>query len=208
MPPPLSRGIYRSDRCTSVRDSRRGDCLLAHKATRIGARAACSVWAGLNSRAATKTLEIRDSEAVKEAREARATLLEARKHEAIGWLTGGIAHDFNSLLQTISTWHHVLERSIGEGTQRRVLDSVMRAPSKAADLIKQMLALWSRAKPAPCAIDLADLLLKSQELLQKAVGERIGPTAHCRGSADVVCRPGPTRTGDPEHCLQLTRCHA
>jgi len=134
--------------------------------------------AGLRSAAATKTLESRVAEAVAQAREAQATLLEARKHEAIGRLTGGIAHDFNNLLQTISTGHHVLERSVREGPQRRVLESVMRATAKAADSIKQMLAFGRAENLEPRPIDLADFLLKSQELIQKAVGERIRLSAH------------------------------
>ncbi|MGJ7512279.1 ATP-binding protein [Variovorax sp. GT1P44] len=134
--------------------------------------------AGLRSRAATQMLETRVAEAVAEAREAQATLLEARIHEAIGRLAGGVAHDFNNLLQTISTGHHLLQRSISEGPQHRVLQSVMRATAKAADLIRQMLAFGRAQNLEPESIDLADFVLKSQELASKAVGERILLTAN------------------------------
>lgn len=128
---------------------------------------------GLRSQEATRTLENRIAEAVEHAREAQAKLLDARKHEAIGRLTGGVAHDFNNLLQTISTGHHVLEKTMAEGPQRRVLHSAMRATSKAADLVRQMLA-FGRAQPLePQPVDLADFVLKCQELTSKAVGERI-----------------------------------
>jgi signal transduction histidine kinase len=95
--------------------------------------------AGLRSREATTTLERRVAEAVGEAREAQARLLNGQKHEAIGRLTGGLAHDFNNLLQTISTGLHVMEMT-ATASQRRVLESSARATAKAGELIRQMLA--------------------------------------------------------------------
>lgn len=134
--------------------------------------------AGLDAKAATQTLETRVAQAVKEAREAQATLLEARKHEAIGRLTGGLAHDFNNLLQTISTALHILDRTATAGSQRRVVESAMRAAFKATDLVKQMLAFGRTQKLEPRPVMLADFVLKNLELTQKAVGERITLTAH------------------------------
>lgn len=129
--------------------------------------------AGLRLQDAKRTLEARVAEAAKEARAAQATLLDARKHEAIGRLTGGIAHDFNNLLQTISTGHQVLDRTVQEGPQRRVLHSAMRATAKAADLIRQLLTFGRAQRLEPRPVDLNDMVLKSQELTSKAVGERI-----------------------------------
>ncbi len=133
--------------------------------------------AGAQIREATRTLEQRVAEAVQQAREAQARLLTAQKHEALGRLTGGIAHDFNNLLQTISTAHHVLDRVVAEGPQRRVLDAAMRATAKAADLIRQM-QTFGRSPPLHARpVQLGDVVLKSQELTAKAVGERIALTA-------------------------------
>ncbi|MDM0084853.1 ATP-binding protein [Variovorax sp. J31P179] len=128
--------------------------------------------AGLRSQDAKRTLEARVADAVEEAREAHATLLNVRKHEAIGRLTGGIAHDFNNLLQTISTGHQVLSRTVSEGPQQRVLQSAMRATAKAADLVRQLLTFGRAQRLAPQPVDIGDLVLKSQELTSKAVGER------------------------------------
>jgi signal transduction histidine kinase/ActR/RegA family two-component response regulator len=133
--------------------------------------------AGQRIREATATLEHRVAEAVRQAQDAQARLLTAQKHEAIGRLSGGIAHDFNNLLQTISTAHHVLDRSVTSGPQRRVLDAAMRATAKAADLIRQMLA-FGRAQPLHAQpVDLGDFVLKSQELTSKALGQRVTLTA-------------------------------
>jgi signal transduction histidine kinase/CheY-like chemotaxis protein len=133
--------------------------------------------AALRSHEATRTLEQRVAEAVRQSQEAQAKLLDAQKHEAIGRLTGGIAHDFNNLLQTISTAHQVLDRHVAEGPQRRILQGAMRATAKAADLIRQMLA-FGRAQPLqPQPVSLADLLLTSRELTGRAVGKRVRLTA-------------------------------
>ena len=129
--------------------------------------------AGLRIRSATQTLEERVADAVRQAEEAQARLLEAQKHEAIGRLTGGIAHDFNNLLQTISTGLQVIERAPLEGRHARVLQSAKRATAKAGDLIRQMLTFRRSPALQPRAVDLNDLLLKSQELTAKAAGERI-----------------------------------
>jgi len=133
--------------------------------------------AGIRSQEATQTLEKRVAEAVAQAREAQAKLHESQKHEAIGRLTGGIAHDFNNLLQTISTGQHVLARFVSDGPQRRVLEASMRATAKAADLVRQLLT-FGRAQPLqPRPVDLGDWLLKSQELVAKAIGEQVRLTA-------------------------------
>jgi signal transduction histidine kinase len=133
--------------------------------------------AAVRSQEATHTLERRVTEAVAQAREAQEKLHESQKHEAIGRLTGGIAHDFNNLLQTISTGQHVLDRFVSDGPQRRVLEASMRATAKAADLVRQLLT-FGRAQPLqPRAVDLGDWLLKSQELVAKAIGEQVRLTA-------------------------------
>lgn len=129
--------------------------------------------AGLRSLDATRKLEERVAQAVAQAQEAQAKLLDAQKHEAIGRLTGGLAHDFNNLLQTISTALQVLDSAATQEPQRRVLVAAQRACSKAASLVRQMLT-FGRTEPLdPHPIDLNDFLLNTRELTGKAVGQHI-----------------------------------
>jgi signal transduction histidine kinase len=132
--------------------------------------------AGLRSQEATATLERRVAQAVQEAREAQAALLEGQKHEAIGRLTGGIAHDFNNLLQTIRMGLQVMEMTATAG-QRRVLDSSTRATNRAAELIRQMLAFGRAAPLTPQPVDFRDFMLKTQELAGRALGAKIALAA-------------------------------
>jgi len=122
---------------------------------------------------ATRGLEERVTHAVREAQEAQRQLLDGQKHEAIGRITGGLAHDFNNLLQTISTSLQVIDRSGVETTHRRVLDAAMRATSRAADLVRQMLTFGRTQSLQPVRLDFADFLLKSRELLGKAGDARV-----------------------------------
>ncbi|MCG2594615.1 ATP-binding protein [Ramlibacter sp. XY19] len=129
--------------------------------------------AGVRARHAEQELALEVARAVDEARQAEASLLEARKHEAIGRLTGGIAHDFNNLLQTISMGLQVVYRSVPAGRYSRSLEAAMAACGKAADQVRQMLAFGRTQQLRPQAVDLADLLLRTRELTGKALGERV-----------------------------------
>jgi signal transduction histidine kinase len=134
--------------------------------------------AGVRAREAEQALESRVAQAVSEARQAEASLFEARKHEAIGRLTGGIAHDFNNLLQTISTGLQVVYRSVPEGRHSRPLEAAMAACGRAADQVRQMLAFGRAQQLRPQPVDLANLLLRTRELTGKALGERIALDVH------------------------------
>ena len=129
--------------------------------------------AGARSREWGAELEARVREASEEARKAEAGLFEARKHEAIGRLTGAIAHDFNNLLQTISMGLQVVHLSVPEGKHTRALQAALAACGRAADQVRQMLA-FGRVQPLNLRpVQLADLLLQSKDLTDKAVGERV-----------------------------------
>ena len=129
--------------------------------------------AGMRSHDATHLLERRVQAAVREAEDAQAKLMDAQKHEAIGRLTGGLAHDFNNLLQTIRTALQVFQLNAGGAPPPRVLDSAVRATGRAADLVRQMLA-FGRVRPQEVsAVDFANFLLDTRELVQKALGRGI-----------------------------------
>ncbi|CAM5793864.1 histidine kinase OS=Rhizobacter sp. Root404 OX=1736528 GN=ASC76_02730 PE=4 SV=1 [Rhizobacter fulvus] len=129
--------------------------------------------AGRRSHEAKQLLETRVRQAVVDAESAQAKLLEGQKREAIGRLTGGLAHEFNNLLQTISVALQVLERDAKEGRNARVMQSAKQATRRAADLVRQMLS-FGRERPLKREpVQLARLLDGSQELTDKAVGEKI-----------------------------------
>lgn len=124
---------------------------------------------------------------------ARAALLEAqraleaqRRIEALGRIAGGVAHDFNNML-TVMRAHVELIRVQGEtapGT-RASLGAMEDAISRAARLTAQLLAFGRRSVIRPRAIDIADVVADTLELLRKLVPERIELQLH-RGEGSYV----------------------
>ena len=67
-------------------------------------------------------------------------LRQGQKMEAIGTLAGGIAHDFNNILAAIIGYAELARSSVPEeSAARRKLEQVLRAGSRASDLVKQIL---------------------------------------------------------------------
>jgi signal transduction histidine kinase/CheY-like chemotaxis protein len=108
-------------------------------------------------------------------RELDERLRQSQKMEAIGQLTGGVAHDFNNHLTVIFA-----SLDIAQGTMTnhdrlaQALDSAVKAAERAASLTAQLLAFARRQPLKPEAIDVARLLARSSDLLDRVLGERIG----------------------------------
>ena len=101
-------------------------------------------------------------------------LLQAQKLESIGKLTGGVAHDFNNVLQIISGNLQLLKLSAGEHAQAvRRLESAESAVERGARLSSQLLAFARRQPLRPLVTDLGCLLRSMQELIRRALGERM-----------------------------------
>ena len=68
-------------------------------------------------------------------------LRQAQKMEAIGTLAGGIAHDFNNILSAVIGYTELAMDDAPQGTSlRNNLQEVLKAGSRASDLVKQILA--------------------------------------------------------------------
>lgn len=107
-------------------------------------------------------------------------LREAQKMEAIGQLAGGIAHDFNNLLTTINGMGELalrfLDRAVSSGEIERVrhyIGEIHRASNRAAELTRQLLAFSRKQILHPRVLDLRSHMMKSKDLIQQIVGERI-----------------------------------
>ncbi|WP_119420923.1 ATP-binding protein [Desertibaculum subflavum] len=107
-------------------------------------------------------------------RAAEAQLLQAQKMEAIGLLTGGIAHDFNNLLTVIIGSNDKLQRRLQPGTLDHQLAEMARsAGDRAAELVRDLLAVAQRQALRPVAIDVNRLVGGMMGLLQRTIGEDI-----------------------------------
>jgi signal transduction histidine kinase/ActR/RegA family two-component response regulator len=106
--------------------------------------------------------------------ETRNALLHAQKLEAIGKLTGGVAHDFNNVLHIISGNLDLIRMLSGanEKVEQRCA-SARDAVRRGARLSSQLLAFARKQPLQPAATSMAEVFANMDELLKRAVGERI-----------------------------------
>jgi len=104
--------------------------------------------------------------------EARLALDRAQKLEAVGKLTGGVAHDFNNILHIISANVQLMLRAEGPPSRKR-LHNVLDAVERGSRLAGQLLAFARRQPLHPSVVDVAQLIERSDSLLQRAAGDDI-----------------------------------
>jgi signal transduction histidine kinase/ActR/RegA family two-component response regulator len=110
----------------------------------------------------------RAGEAERRALDAR--LLETQRLESVGVLAGGIAHDFNNLLTSIVGNADLLQSSLPpDGEERVLVDEVLLAARRSADLTRQLLAYAGHAAFVVRPLDLAALAVEVGTLLRTAM---------------------------------------
>ena len=119
-------------------------------------------------------------------------LRQAQKMEAIGRLSGSVAHDFNNLLSVILSYSDLLLSDLKPiDPLRGDIESIRRAGEKAADLTKQLLAFSRQQVLAPRVLDLNGVLIESEKMLRRLLGEDIEIVTHyARSLARVKVDPG------------------
>src|SRR5207253_2435567 len=101
-------------------------------------------------------------------------LQHAQKLEAIGKLAGGIAHDFNNMLTAIIGNAELLRDDLGPSdAHRRVVDQILRAGRRSAELTHQLLAFSRKQILAPRILQISDVVSSVTPMLRRLLGERI-----------------------------------
>lgn len=99
---------------------------------------------------------------------------QAQKMQAVGQLAGGVAHDFNNLLTAMIGFCDLVMQRHGIGDPsfedlRQIKDNATRA----AGLVRQLLA-FSRKQPLkPKLIDITEHLTRSSQMVKPVLGEQI-----------------------------------
>jgi len=96
-------------------------------------------------------------------------LQQSQKMESIGHLTGGIAHDFNNILASIIGYTELALSITGQQRDdklHRYLSHIKTSSERASNLIKQMLAFSRNTPSEPEAINIADILDETINMLQ------------------------------------------
>jgi PAS domain S-box-containing protein len=99
-------------------------------------------------------------------RELEERLRNAKKMEEMGQLAGGLAHDFGNFLTPVLGYAEMLYQDLaGDEVQRRRLEHILRAATRAQGLTRQLLAFGSRQAMAPGLLELGQQLRGSEGLL-------------------------------------------
>ncbi|MGQ0589384.1 MAG: PAS domain S-box protein [Sphingosinicella sp.] len=115
--------------------------------------------------------------AQEELEEARASLFQAQKLQAIGELTGGIAHDFNNLMTVIRGSAELLRATdLSAEKRERYLMAIIETADRAATLTSHLLAFGRRQPLKPETIDLNLRLDAFAEVVARTIGSRIEVT--------------------------------
>ncbi len=116
-----------------------------------------------------------DREAAQARQQIEDQLRQSQKMESVGQLTGGIAHDFNNLLTIIIGNLQILERALGNTSDRvrRAVTAAMNGATRAATLTHRLLAYAQKQPLRPRAINLNELIMGIADLIRRTQGEMI-----------------------------------
>ena len=111
---------------------------------------------------------------VSEQKQVELQLAQAQKMQAIGQLAGGVAHDFNNLLTAIFMQLDVLaaRHPVGDPSYEG-LGEIRQTSSRAADLVRQLLAFSRKQTVQRESIDLGELISESEVLLRRVLHEDV-----------------------------------
>ena len=100
----------------------------------------------------------------------QAQLQQAQKMEAIGILAGGIAHDFNNILGAILGYAELVREDSPDGSPAaHDLDQIIRAGTRARDLVKQILAFSRQAETEKIPLQPAFIVKEAMKLLRSSL---------------------------------------
>jgi PAS domain S-box-containing protein len=110
-------------------------------------------------------------EAEQQLEQARHSLLQSQKMEAIGKLTLGLAHDFNNLLTIIINSLDVIDHRVRDDRVSRMVETALRASERGVLLSRQLLTFGRGQNLAPERLDVNQLILECEELLRRCASD-------------------------------------
>ncbi len=118
-------------------------------------------------------------------------LLRAQKLEAIGTLAGGIAHDFNNILSAILGYTELALVSLDNVQQLKDnLAGILRAGSRAKDLVKQILAFSRQSESEMKPVQIKLIVQEVQKLIRASLPSSIDIQTRLESDAAVTADPG------------------
>jgi len=105
---------------------------------------------------------------------AEAKLRQMDKMKAIGTLAGGIAHDFNNILAAIIGYAEIALMDVKEDYRlQNALDQVIKASTRAKDLVRQILTFSRQSEPEIRPLNIVPIVKESLRLLRASLPSTI-----------------------------------
>lgn len=118
--------------------------------------------------------ELKENEVRRERRDLEEQLRQAQKLESLGLLAGGVAHDFNNLLTGIlGNASLVLEMLSPPEPERSMLEDVVRASERAAELTRQLLAYAGKGKFVVQPVHLSEVVREISQLVRSSIPRKV-----------------------------------
>ncbi|MDR3457690.1 MAG: PAS domain S-box protein [Verrucomicrobiae bacterium] len=128
---------------------------------------------------------------ITERRKLEQQIRQSQKMESIGQLAGGIAHDFNNILAAIVGNIHLARLDAADQPVILAhLDEIAVAATRAADLVKQILAFSRQNKQEREPIELNHVVLEALKLLRASVPASIRIQTELTKTPAVLANPG------------------
>jgi PAS domain S-box-containing protein len=111
---------------------------------------------------------------IRDRKEIERRLRQSEKMEAIGALAGGVAHDFNNQLTSMMGYSELLREQVGGNAEAiELVDNVLLAARRAADLTRQLLAFSRKGKYVVERVDLHALILEVASVVSRTIDKKI-----------------------------------
>ncbi|WP_051283944.1 chemotaxis protein CheB [Desulforegula conservatrix] len=106
---------------------------------------------------------------------------QSQKLEAVGRLAGGVAHDFNNMLAAITGFAELAMHKSGNDMHlKKDLSEILKAASRSADLVQQLMAFARKQNVLPMVLDINHTLSGMLKMIGRLIGEDI----------ELVWKPG------------------
>jgi CheY-like chemotaxis protein len=110
--------------------------------------------------------------------------------EAIGTLAGGIAHDFNNILSAVIGYTEIALADVPEDTsQHRNLQEVLKAGSRARDLVKQILTFSRQTEQELKPVKINQIIRESLKLLRASLPATVKISHDIQSDSAVLADP-------------------